>query len=71
MATDYRWLDLDGEGISGVLTEQDNSWFYKPNLGAAIWERGGNQSHPVRRRFPHPWTPATDGLWRVTAISIS
>jgi RHS repeat-associated protein len=29
----YRWLDLDGEGISGVLTEQDQSWFYKPNLG--------------------------------------
>ena len=30
---DYRWLDLDGEGISGVLTEQDSAWFYKPNLG--------------------------------------
>src|ERR1019366_6276564 len=29
----YRWLDLDGEGISGVLSEQSNSWFYKPNLG--------------------------------------
>ena len=29
----YRWLDLDGEGISGVLAEQDRSWFYKPNLG--------------------------------------
>jgi len=29
----YRFLDLDGVGISGVLTEQDRSWFYKPNLG--------------------------------------
>jgi RHS repeat-associated protein len=29
----YRWLDLDGEGISGVLTEQGDAWFYKPNLG--------------------------------------
>jgi RHS repeat-associated protein len=29
----YRWLDLDGEGISGVLSEQGNAWFYKPNLG--------------------------------------
>jgi RHS repeat-associated protein len=29
----YRLLDLDGEGISGVLTEEDNAWFYKPNLG--------------------------------------
>src|SRR6516165_7834420 len=30
---DYRLLDLDGEGISGVLSEQDRAWFYKPNLG--------------------------------------
>jgi hypothetical protein len=29
----YRWLDLDGEGISGVLTEQDSAWFYKSNRG--------------------------------------
>jgi RHS repeat-associated protein len=29
----YRWVDLDGEGISGVLTEQAGGWFYKPNLG--------------------------------------
>ena len=29
----YRWVDFDGEGISGVLTEQESSWFYKPNLG--------------------------------------
>jgi RHS repeat-associated protein len=24
---------LDGEGISGVLTEQGNAWYYKPNAG--------------------------------------
>ncbi len=30
---DYRFVDLDGEGISGVLTEQDATWFYKPNRG--------------------------------------
>jgi RHS repeat-associated protein len=29
----YRFLDLDGVGISGVLSEQDEAWFYKPNLG--------------------------------------
>ncbi|HEY1527904.1 MAG TPA: SpvB/TcaC N-terminal domain-containing protein [Candidatus Angelobacter sp.] len=28
----YRWVDLNGEGLSGVLTEQGGSWFYKPNL---------------------------------------
>jgi RHS repeat-associated protein len=28
----YQWVDLDGEGLSGVLTEQADGWFYKPNL---------------------------------------
>ena len=28
----YRWLDLDGEGVQGILAEQDNAWFYKRNL---------------------------------------
>src|SRR5262249_722485 len=29
----YQWVDLDGEGLSGVLTEQAGAWYYKPNLG--------------------------------------
>src|SRR5437867_882714 len=29
----YQWADLDGEGLSGVLTEQADAWFYKRNLG--------------------------------------
>src|SRR5262245_2519889 len=29
----YQWTDLDGEGISGILTEQSGAWFYKPNIG--------------------------------------
>jgi RHS repeat-associated protein len=28
----YRWVDLDGEGLPGILTEQGTSWFYKANL---------------------------------------
>ncbi len=28
-----RWVDLDGEGLAGVLTEQAGAWFYKRNLG--------------------------------------
>jgi RHS repeat-associated protein len=31
----YQWVDLDGEGVSGILTEQAESWFYKPNFGEA------------------------------------
>ncbi|MGH7528148.1 MAG: SpvB/TcaC N-terminal domain-containing protein, partial [Gemmatimonadales bacterium] len=30
----YQWVDLDGEGVSGIMTEQASSWFYKRNLGA-------------------------------------
>ncbi|CAG7644579.1 hypothetical protein PAESOLCIP111_04733 [Paenibacillus solanacearum] len=30
--TNYLFVDLDGEGMSGVLTEQANAWFYKRNL---------------------------------------
>lgn len=28
----YQWLDLDGEGASGIVTEQGGAWFYKRNL---------------------------------------
>lgn len=30
--TAYRWTDLHGEGIPGILTEQAGAWFYKRNL---------------------------------------
>ncbi|NJO96204.1 MAG: toxin [Pleurocapsa sp. CRU_1_2] len=28
----YQWIDLDGEGLSGILTEQGDGWFYKRNI---------------------------------------
>ncbi|MBN1561220.1 toxin [candidate division KSB1 bacterium] len=45
----YQWVDLDGEGISGILTEQANGWFYKRNLSPIhkIRENG------VERIKPH------------------
>lgn len=33
--TTYQWVDLDGEGVPGILTEQTKGWFYKRNLGGA------------------------------------
>lgn len=30
--TSYRWTDLHGEGLPGILTEQAGTWFYKRNL---------------------------------------
>ncbi len=29
----YQWIDLLGEGLPGILTEQGHGWFYKRNLG--------------------------------------
>lgn len=29
----YRWVDLYGEGISGILHESEGAWHYKSNLG--------------------------------------
>lgn len=30
----YQFLNLDGEGMPGILTEQADAWFYKENLSA-------------------------------------
>ncbi|HEY0137949.1 MAG TPA: SpvB/TcaC N-terminal domain-containing protein, partial [Nannocystis sp.] len=29
----YRFIDLDGEGLPGILSEQAGHWYYKRNLG--------------------------------------
>src|SRR5690606_31248134 len=29
-----QWIDLDGEGIPGVLIDQGGAWFYKENRGS-------------------------------------
>ena len=34
----YRWIDLHGEGVSGILSEQTGTWFYKRNISPiSIW----------------------------------
>jgi RHS repeat-associated protein len=30
-----RWVDLDGEGVAGMLLEAGAGWYFKPNLGEA------------------------------------
>jgi RHS repeat-associated protein len=46
----YQWIDLDGEGLSGILTEQADAWFYKRNL-SPIHVVGKNGSAHVEARF--------------------
>ncbi len=48
----YIWIDLFSEGVSGILTEQGNGWYYKSNLG------GGNFS----KAFPVAPKPSLNGL---------
>ncbi len=43
----YQLADLDGEGLSGVLTEQAGAWFYKENLGEG-------RLGPLRQIAPKP-----------------
>ncbi|MEW8644401.1 MAG: VCBS repeat-containing protein, partial [Candidatus Thiodiazotropha sp.] len=43
----YQWVDLDGEGVSGVLTEQAGAWFYKRNLSPASFEKDSGHESPT------------------------
>jgi RHS repeat-associated protein len=57
LSNNYYWVDLYNEGISGILTEQADGWYYKENLGA---DTGGN-SQFTRARIVSP-KPALSGL---------
>ncbi|MGH9891865.1 MAG: SpvB/TcaC N-terminal domain-containing protein, partial [bacterium] len=48
----YQWVDLDGEGLSGVLTEQANGWFYKRNLSPVNAQREGERDILTPRFAP-------------------
>lgn len=41
----YQWIDLDGEGISGILSEQAGAWFYKRNLSPINWVGHNGSTH--------------------------
>jgi RHS repeat-associated protein len=44
-----QWVDLDGEGIAGVLIDADGAWYYKSNRG------GGKLTAPKRlHSMPSP-----------------
>ena len=48
--TRYQWVDLDGEGLSGILTEQGNGWFYKRNLSPVNPVQANGKEH-VEAKF--------------------
>ena len=66
-STAYRWIDLDGEGLSGVLTQQGGGWFYKPNESAlhrADLPAGGQvRFGPVEQLARMP-VGSAEGAWQ-------
>jgi RHS repeat-associated protein len=47
-----QWLDLDGEGLPGVLAEQDDGWYYRRNLSASTFGFDGGQPTASARFEP-------------------
>jgi hypothetical protein len=50
----FQWVDLDGEGLSGLLGEHGGAWWYKPSLGAGALA-------PVRKLPHRPSVPLGAG----------
>ncbi|CAM4080809.1 SpvB/TcaC N-terminal domain-containing protein [Vreelandella rituensis] len=46
----YQWIDLHGEGLPGVVTEQGGTWFYQRNL-SPITPYPGGKTGQVQARF--------------------
>jgi RHS repeat-associated protein len=47
----YQWIDLHGEGIPGILTEQGGAWFYKRNLSPISVGPGVSGAEHASARF--------------------
>jgi RHS repeat-associated protein len=48
----YQWVDLDGEGLSSILSEQDGGWFYKRNLSPITTQNDGGEQTTAARFAP-------------------
>jgi RHS repeat-associated protein len=44
----YQWVDLDGEGVSGILTEQGGEWYYKRNISPITPSSANHEPPPAR-----------------------
>jgi len=48
----YEWIDLDGEGISGILSRRPEGWFYKRNLSPLTVKRQNGHETMAARFAP-------------------
>lgn len=63
----YQWADLDGEGLSGILTEQAGAWFYKRNQSALPIADETGREVTVARFFPLEALPTMPSPARLNA----
>jgi RHS repeat-associated protein len=48
----YQWVDLDGEGLRGVLAEHEDGWYYKRNVSPLSFHFVGDQPTASARFEP-------------------
>ena len=48
---DFEWVDLDSEGLSGILAKRGDGWYYKRNLSALPVSPPGEDPVVVSARF--------------------
>lgn len=72
----YQWVDLDSEGIPGILTEQANAWFYKRNLSPIFTAQENGETRNVATFAPVELVaekPAVAGLssgvWQIQDLA--
>jgi RHS repeat-associated protein len=74
-ATSYRWVDLDGEGLSGILTDANGAWYYKRNTSADNLVAQPDGTVAVQARFGPLETitglPSRSDLSRVRLLDLS
>ncbi len=60
-------MDLDGEGISGILTEQAGGWFYKRNLSPISVKKENGKETPIASFAPLEVVAQKPSLAKVAA----
>ncbi|KWV56560.1 hypothetical protein AS026_33940 [Rhizobium altiplani] len=56
----YQWVDLDGDGVAGILTEQAGQWYYKRNL-SPLYD-GEGRLGPVEQVADRPGAGLSEGV---------
>jgi RHS repeat-associated protein len=72
----YQWVDLDGEGIPGILSEQANAWFYKRNLSPMFTAQENGEKRNVATFAPVELvgekpavTGLSSGVWQIQDLA--